>query len=35
MRRTVREVVLADGLLTPEAFDELVSPEAVTRLGMP
>jgi aspartate ammonia-lyase len=33
--RTVREVVLGDGLLTPEAFDELISPEAVTRLGMP
>ena len=34
-RRTIREIVLADGLLTAEAFDELISPEAVTRLGMP
>jgi len=34
-RRNIREIVLADGLLTPEAFDELISPEAVTRLGMP
>jgi aspartate ammonia-lyase len=34
-RRTIREIVLAEGLLTAEAFDELISPEAVTRLGMP
>ncbi|HSB71354.1 MAG TPA: aspartate ammonia-lyase [Candidatus Methylomirabilis sp.] len=33
--RTIREVVLTDGLLTAEAFDELIRPEAVTRLGMP
>jgi aspartate ammonia-lyase len=33
--QTIREIVLADGLLTPKAFDELISPEAVTRLGMP
>ena len=33
--RTIREIVLSDGLFTPEAFDELISPEAVTRLGMP
>jgi aspartate ammonia-lyase len=32
--RTVREIVTAEGLLTPEVFDELISPEAVTRLGM-
>jgi aspartate ammonia-lyase len=33
--RTIREIVVADGLLTPAAFDELISPEAVTRLGTP
>ncbi len=33
--RSVREVVLASGALTPERFDELTSPEAVTRLGQP
>jgi aspartate ammonia-lyase len=33
--RTIREVVLAEGLLTAEQFGALVSPEAVCRLGMP
>ena len=33
--RTIREVVLRDGLMAPEAFDEMISPEAVCRLGMP
>jgi aspartate ammonia-lyase len=33
--RTIREVVLAEELLTPEQFEALVSPEAVCRLGMP
>jgi len=33
--KSVREVVIAQGLLTAEAFDELISPEAVCRLGMP
>ena len=33
--RTIRETALAEGLLTPEQFNELTSPEAVTRLGMP
>jgi aspartate ammonia-lyase len=33
--RTIREVVLADGLLTGDRFDELLSAEAVCRLGMP
>ena len=33
--RSIRDIVVADGYLTPEAFDELISPEAVTRLGMP
>ena len=33
--RTVRQVALADGHLTAEQFDELVSPEAVCRLGTP
>jgi aspartate ammonia-lyase len=33
--RTIRETVLAEGLLTAEQFEELVSAEAVMRLGMP
>ena len=33
--RTIRDVVLAGGLLTPGQLDELLSPEAVCRLGMP
>jgi aspartate ammonia-lyase len=33
--RTVREVVLSEGLLTEEALEELLSPEAVMRLGSP
>jgi hypothetical protein len=31
----VREVVVSAGLLTGEAFDALVGPEAVCRLGTP
>ncbi len=31
--RSVREVVLQSGLLTPEQFEQLVSPESVMRLG--
>ena len=34
-RRGVRDIVLDDGLLSPEEFDALVSPEAVCRLGTP
>ncbi|MCC6696021.1 MAG: aspartate ammonia-lyase [Candidatus Hydrogenedentes bacterium] len=33
--RTIREVVLQEGLMAADAFDELISPEAVCRLGMP
>jgi aspartate ammonia-lyase len=33
--RSIREVALAEGLLTAEQFEALVSPEAVCRLGMP
>jgi aspartate ammonia-lyase len=33
--RTVREVVLSEGLLTEQALEELLSPEAVMRLGSP
>jgi aspartate ammonia-lyase len=33
--RTIRETVLAEGLLTAEQLDELLSAEAVCRLGMP
>ena len=34
-KRSVREIVLEEELLTAEQFDELISPEAVCRLGMP
>jgi aspartate ammonia-lyase len=33
--RTIRELAIAQGLLSATAFDELISPEAVCRLGMP
>ena len=33
--RSIRQVVLAEGLLTAEQFDALICPEAVCRLGMP
>ena len=33
--KTVRDVVLEKGLLTEEAFDALIAPEHVTRLGSP
>ena len=33
--QSIRQSVLAAGRLTAEAFDELIGPEAVTRLGMP
>ncbi|GMV90998.1 MAG: aspartate ammonia-lyase [Candidatus Hydrogenedentota bacterium] len=33
--RTVRETVLQEGRLTAAQFDDLISPEAVCRLGMP
>ncbi len=33
--QTIREVVLAEGWLTEEQFDERISPEAVCRLGTP
>ena len=32
---TIRDVVLADGVLTPAQYDELLSAEAVCRLGTP
>jgi aspartate ammonia-lyase len=31
--RTVRDVAVGDGLITSEQFDELITPEAVMRLG--
>ncbi|HYK88497.1 MAG TPA: aspartate ammonia-lyase [Acidobacteriota bacterium] len=34
-RRTIRQVVLELGLLSPDQFERLVSPESVTRLGSP
>jgi aspartate ammonia-lyase len=34
-RRSIRETVIVQGWLTGEEFDELISPEAVCRLGMP
>ncbi len=33
--KTIREVVLAENLLSAEAFDDLISAEAVCRLGTP
>ena len=33
--KTVRQVVLARGLLTEEEFDRMIAPETVTRLGSP
>jgi aspartate ammonia-lyase len=33
--QSVRNIVLSENLLTPEQFDDLVSPEIVTRLGSP
>jgi aspartate ammonia-lyase len=33
--RTIREVVVGEGLLTEEAFDDSLTPEAVMRLGAP
>ena len=32
---TIREIILRRKLMTPERFEELVSPEAVARLGVP
>ena len=34
-RKSVRQLVVEKGLLTEEEFDELVSPESVSRLGSP
>jgi aspartate ammonia-lyase len=33
--KSVREIVVERGLLTPEEFEQLISPENVTRLGSP
>ena len=33
--KTIREIVLAEGLLSAARFDELITPEAVCRLGWP
>ena len=33
--RSIREVVIDRGLMSVERFDQLVSPESVTRLGSP
>jgi len=33
--KSIREIVVEEGWLTREKFDELISPEAVCRLGMP
>ncbi len=32
---TIRDVVVADGLLTAAQYEELLTPEAVCRLGHP
>jgi aspartate ammonia-lyase len=34
-KRTIKQVAIDEGLLTEKQFNELVSPEAVTRLGSP
>ncbi|HPO17266.1 MAG TPA: aspartate ammonia-lyase [Candidatus Hydrogenedentes bacterium] len=34
-KRTIREVVAGEGLLSKEEFDAMITPEAVCRLGMP
>jgi aspartate ammonia-lyase len=33
--KSIKEIAVAEGMLTPEQFEELVSPEAVCRLGSP
>jgi aspartate ammonia-lyase len=33
--RPIRDIILERGLLSAEAFDALITPEAVTRLGTP
>jgi aspartate ammonia-lyase len=33
--KSIREIVLSEGLLTPDGIDELISQEAVCRLGLP
>jgi fumarate hydratase class II len=33
--KPVREVVLESGLMSPEQFDTLISPESLARLGSP
>ena len=33
--RTIREVAVSDGYVTDAQFEELISPEAVMRLGSP
>ena len=33
--RTIREVVVSEGLLSDEEFDHLIAPETVMRLGSP
>jgi len=34
-KKSIREIVVSQGWLTSEKFDEFISPEAVCRLGMP
>jgi aspartate ammonia-lyase len=34
-RRSIKEAAISEGMLTPQQFDELVSSEAVCRLGSP
>ena len=34
-KKSVREIILEERLLTPERFDQLISPENVARLGSP
>jgi hypothetical protein len=34
-KRTVREIVITDGILTADQFDPFITPENVIRLGSP
>jgi aspartate ammonia-lyase len=34
-RKTIKETAIIEGMLTPQQFEEMVSPEAVCRLGSP
>jgi fumarate hydratase class II len=33
-QRSLRDIVVEEGFLTPEKYDEVISPEAMTRPGL-